>query len=74
MAVYTQGAVVALLWHDIFIRLNYYSTHMRKIDAIISDNVAVLGDHKVDMQTAVNAGVLDRIGITHGLMMIKHCF
>ncbi len=30
------------------------------------NNVAVLGDHKVDMQTAVNAGVLDRIGITHG--------
>lgn len=27
---------------------------------------AVLGDHKVDMQTAVNAGVEKRIGITHG--------
>lgn len=29
-------------------------------------NVAVLGDHKVDMQTAVNAGVDYRYGITHG--------
>jgi len=28
--------------------------------------VAVLGDHKVDMQTAINAGVENRIGITHG--------
>ncbi len=30
------------------------------------DRVAVLGDHKVDMQTAINAGVDRRIGITHG--------
>lgn len=29
-------------------------------------NTAVLGDHKVDMQTAVNAGVEKRIGVTHG--------
>lgn len=29
-------------------------------------NVAVLGDHKVDMQTAINAGVTNRFGITHG--------
>ncbi len=28
--------------------------------------VAILGDHKVDMQTAINAGVQNRIGITHG--------
>lgn len=30
------------------------------------ENIAVLGDHKVDMQTAVNAGVANRFGITHG--------
>lgn len=29
-------------------------------------NLAALGDHKVDMQTAVNASVENRIGITHG--------
>ncbi len=31
-----------------------------------SSKAAVLGDHKVDMQTGVNAGVGTRIGITHG--------
>jgi phosphoglycolate phosphatase-like HAD superfamily hydrolase len=30
------------------------------------DRVLVLGDHTVDMQTAVNAGVELRVGITHG--------
>lgn len=31
-----------------------------------AEQAAVLGDHKVDMQTAVNAHVPIRIGITHG--------
>ena len=31
-----------------------------------SSQSAVLGDHKVDMQTGVNAGVDKRIGVTHG--------
>jgi phosphoglycolate phosphatase-like HAD superfamily hydrolase len=31
-----------------------------------SSKSAVLGDHKVDMQTGVNAGVDKRIGVTHG--------
>jgi phosphoglycolate phosphatase-like HAD superfamily hydrolase len=33
---------------------------------VAPENVAVLGDHKVDMQTAINAGVANRFGITHG--------
>lgn len=33
---------------------------------VVPDKTAVLGDHKVDMQAAVNAGVEVRIGITHG--------
>lgn len=31
-----------------------------------SSRAAVLGDHRVDMQAATNAGVESRIGITHG--------
>lgn len=31
-----------------------------------SSKAIVLGDHKVDMQTAINAGVEERIGVTHG--------
>lgn len=34
--------------------------------AVPAKETAVLGDHKVDMQAAVNAGVAVRIGITHG--------
>ncbi len=33
---------------------------------VAPESTAVLGDHKVDMQTARNAGVNNRIGITHG--------
>lgn len=33
---------------------------------VTPDQTAVLGDHKVDIQTAVNAHVDKRIGITHG--------
>ena len=33
---------------------------------VATDAIAVLGDHKVDMQAAVNAGTTTRIGITHG--------
>ena len=33
---------------------------------VATDAIAVLGDHKVDMQAAVNAGIATRIGITHG--------
>ncbi len=33
---------------------------------VLPESVAVLGDHTVDMQTATNAGVEVRIGITHG--------
>lgn len=33
---------------------------------VVANQVAVLGDHKVDIQTAYNAGVEHRIGITHG--------
>jgi len=33
---------------------------------VVPKMTAVLGDHKVDMQTAINAGVNNRIGITHG--------
>lgn len=33
---------------------------------VVPGRSAVLGDHKVDMQTAINAGVINRIGITHG--------
>ena len=33
----------------------------------IKPNVAmVLGDHTVDMQAGVNAGIPERVGITHG--------
>ncbi|MDN5274819.1 MAG: family hydrolase [Candidatus Saccharibacteria bacterium] len=33
---------------------------------VTPDRVVVLGDHKIDMHTAINAGVENRIGITHG--------
>lgn len=33
---------------------------------VLPDASIVLGDHKVDMQTAISAGVKQRIGITHG--------
>ncbi len=34
--------------------------------SVTPDNSLVLGDHKVDMQSGINAGVAQRIGITHG--------
>jgi phosphoglycolate phosphatase-like HAD superfamily hydrolase len=36
-----------------------------KVDVQPADAL-VLGDHRVDMQSGVNAGVPTRIGITHG--------
>ncbi len=30
------------------------------------DKSLVLGDHKVDMQTGINAGITTRVGVTHG--------
>lgn len=38
---------------------------MRRL-GVTPDQTAVLGDHKVDIQTAINANVDKRIGITHG--------
>lgn len=38
---------------------------LKRLD-VSPDYSLVLGDHKVDMQTGVNAGVKVRVGITHG--------